>query len=77
MQVLAKGAAQVLALERELDGGLQEAELVAGVVAHALELVAVERPALLQLPQAVRQLDLAPAPRGVLSSSSKMAGVRM
>ena len=37
-------AAQVLALQRELHRGLQEAELVAGVVAHALEAIAVDRP---------------------------------
>src|SRR2546427_10333076 len=40
-------------------GGLEEAELVAGVVALADELHRVHRPALAQRAQAVRELDLA------------------
>src|SRR5262245_44419188 len=59
LQVLAEGAAQVVALERELDRGLQEAQLVSGVVARALEAVAVQAPVLAQGAQAVRELDLA------------------
>ena len=45
--------------QREVHDGLQEAELVAGVVAHALDLAGVDRPRLEQLAQTVGQLDLA------------------
>ena len=54
------GPAQVRPLQRELHRRLQEAELVAGVVADALEAVAVDRPACSQqAPQPVGELDLA------------------
>src|SRR5439155_15737465 len=59
LQVLAKGADQVRALERKLHGGLQEAELVAGVVPDPLEAIAVELAPLPQGAQAVGELDLA------------------
>ena len=45
--------------QREVDHRLQESELVAGVVADALDLAGVDRPRLQQLAQAVGQLDLA------------------
>src|SRR6185503_15339040 len=58
-QVLAEGAAQVRPLQGELHRGLEEAQLVAGVVAGALEAVAVDRALVPQGPQAVGELDLA------------------
>ena len=59
LQVLAKVAAQVLALQGELDRGFQESQLVAGVVALALEGVAVDFFLLEQCLQAVGQLQFA------------------
>src|SRR6185436_19174780 len=59
-QVLGELAAEDLVLEREIDGGLQVTELLAGVVALSFEDVAVESAARLHQPaQRVRQLDLA------------------
>ena len=58
-QVRPEGLYEVLSLQRELDHRLQESELVAGVVADAINLVGVERPALQQRAQTVGQLNLA------------------
>ena len=60
-QVLAERAGQVRAPQREVDHRLQEPELVAGVVADAVDLARVDRPRLQQLAQPVGQLDLARA----------------
>ena len=60
-QVLGELVGEVGPLQREVDHRLQEAELVAGVVADALHLARVNRPRLQQLAQAVGQLDLAGA----------------
>ena len=78
LQVLAERPAQVVALQRELDGGLQEAELVAGVVADALEAVAEQRALLLlSWRRPFVSWISPPSSRGVVSSASKMSGVRM
>ena len=47
--------------QREVHHRLQEPQLVAGVVAHALDFAGVDRPRLQQLAQAVGQLNLAGA----------------
>ena len=59
LQILPERPAEVLALEGELDGGLQESQLVAGVVALSLEEVPVDRPPGQQGLQRARELDLA------------------
>ena len=41
-QVLAKGAAQIVAAQRKLHGGFEEAEFVAGIVAGAFEAVGID-----------------------------------
>ena len=55
--------------QREVDDRLQEPELVAGVVADAVDVAAVDRPLLQQAAQAVGQLDLA----GAIASRSRRA----
>ena len=59
LQVGAEGLGEIRALQGEVHHRLEEAELVAGVVADAVDLVGVERPRAQQLAQAVGQLDLA------------------
>ena len=60
---------QVRPGQRELHRGLQEAELLAGVVALALELDGIDGPPAPQRAQAVRQLNLAPrVRRGLLEN---------
>src|SRR5271157_6410238 len=58
LQVLSKLTAQVGALQRHLHRGLEEAELVARVVALALKNVSINRLFQQQSPQGVGQLDL-------------------
>ena len=78
LQVLAERLGEIRPAQREVDDRLQESELVAGVVADAVDLAAVDRPLLQQPPQAVGQLDLAGAIACAVSSSAgKMSGVRM
>ena len=60
-QVVAEGLREVRPAQREIHHGLEEPQLVAGVVAHAVDLAAVDRPLLQQPPQPVGQLDLAGA----------------
>src|SRR6185295_3573771 len=74
LEVRAEGVGQVRPGQRELDGGLEEAELVAGVVALALELHRVHRPARAQRAQAVGQLDLAAAVGGGLGQDVEEVG---
>jgi ribose transport system substrate-binding protein len=77
-QILPKLFAQILALQRKLHRGLQEAELVAGIVAFAFEGVAVDLFLLQQPLQPIGQLQLAArAQLDVDSSVSKIVGVRM
>src|SRR5437868_3777436 len=59
LQVHAEGPAEIGPLQRELDRRLQEAELVARIVAHALEAAAEERLGAQQAAHAVGELDLA------------------
>ena len=60
-QIAAKRVGQVWTLQREIHHRLQEAQLVAGVVAHAIDLVGVDRAIVQESPQAVGQLDFAGA----------------
>src|SRR5690606_38733426 len=48
---------QVGPLQGEIHDGLQEAELIAGVVPDTFDLTGVDRPVLQQPPESVRQLD--------------------
>src|SRR5262245_520162 len=59
LQIAAKVGGEIGAGQSELDGRLEEAELVAAVVPPALELHAVHGPAGPQDPERVGQLDLA------------------
>src|SRR2546427_3961477 len=54
-----EGFGEVRAREGHLDGGLQEAQLVAGIEAAAREANGVERSPLAQAPEGVSELDLA------------------
>ena len=58
-EILPERLGEVGPLQREVDQRLQESQLVAGVVADAVDLAGVERPLAQQLAQAVGQLDLA------------------
>src|SRR5215510_10164675 len=59
LQVGAKGVCEIRARQREIDGGLEEAQLLPRVVAPALELHGVNRAPAAQCAQAVGELDLA------------------
>jgi len=48
-------------MQCELDGGFQEAQLIAGVIARAFKTVAVNGPVAEQVLQRVGELDLAAA----------------
>src|ERR1035441_5938912 len=63
LQVLPEGPTQVVAAQGEFHRRFQEAELVAGVVARALETIRVDRTAAQQVPQRVGELDFAAAAR--------------
>ena len=58
-QVFPEGAAEIVAAEGQLDGGLEEAELVAGVVTLALEAEGVDGAAAQEVLQGVGELDFA------------------
>ena len=53
LQVVAEGAAEVVAAEGEFDGGFEEAEFIAGVVARAFEAHSVNGPAAEKVAEAV------------------------
>src|SRR5512132_1589287 len=74
LQVTAKVVGEVGTGEGELDGGLEEAELVARVVALALELDRVHRAPRAERAQAVGELDLAALVGGGLGENSKDVG---
>src|SRR5262245_54061536 len=59
-EIRAEGVGQVGAGQGKFDGGLEETELLAGVVSLALELDRVDRPLRAQHPEPVGELDLAP-----------------
>src|SRR5215467_7156953 len=59
LQVRAKGVREIRTRQREVDGGLEEAELLPRVVAPALELHGVDGAPAAQRAQAVGELDLA------------------
>src|SRR5215467_267315 len=59
LQVRAKGVREIRTREREVDGGLEETELLPRVVAPALELHGVDGAPAAQRTQAVGELDLA------------------
>ena len=61
-QVLGERRCQVRTLQREIDDRLQEAELVAGVVAHAVDAAGVDRARLEQLAQPVADAATTPPP---------------
>ena len=63
LQVLAKRAAQVVAPQCEFDSGLQKAQLVASVIARALETIAVDGTVAQQVFQRVGELDFSAASR--------------
>src|SRR5437667_8534490 len=52
---------EVRPAQGEIDDGLQEAELVAGIVPHAFHFTCIDRPRLEQGPQSVGELNLARA----------------
>src|SRR5690606_26439731 len=60
-QVRTELVGQVRPPQREIDDGLQKPQLVAGIVAHAVDAAAVDRTPLQQVAQAVGELDLAGA----------------
>ena len=77
-RVLAERLGQIRPAQREVHHRLQEAQLVAGVVAHAVDLERVDRARLQQPPQSVGELDLAGLRSdAVASSAGKMSGVSM
>src|SRR4249920_185800 len=57
-QILTEVFAEIRPAKREVHDRLQESQLVAGVVAGALDTASVNRPRLQQLPKTVGQLDL-------------------
>src|SRR5215510_847501 len=59
LQVRAKGVREVRARQREVDGGLEETQLLTRVVASALEFHGVDGAPAAQRAQAVGELDLA------------------
>src|SRR5215467_2532949 len=59
LEVRAKGVREIRAREREVDGGLEEAELLPRVVTPALELHGIDGAPAAQRAQAVGELDLA------------------
>src|SRR5262245_58919374 len=59
LEIGSEGGAEVLAAERELYGGFEETELVAGIVAGAFERLAVDGPLAEQRAQSVGELYLA------------------
>ncbi len=63
-QVVGERLREIGPAQREIDDGLQEPELVARVVADAVDVAAVDRPILQQPAQAVGQLNLAGAIAG-------------
>src|SRR5579864_1602707 len=63
LQVRAKLVAEIVATQGKLDRGLQEAELVAGVVARAFEHIPVNGPVAQQVFQGIGELDFAAASR--------------
>ena len=76
-EIAAERLGQVGPPEREIHQRLQESELVAGVVAHAVNLARVDRPLLQQPAQPVGQLNFAGAVARRRPSAAKMSGVRM
>ena len=70
-----EGGAEVVALEGEFDGGLEEAELVAGVVALAFVVEAVDLLVLEEGFDGVGELEFAAGAGGdVFRSSRRCAG---
>ena len=53
LEVLPERAAQIVPLQSELDGGFQEAQLVARIITFAVELEGIDRPLAQQVPQDV------------------------
>src|SRR5581483_7892169 len=73
LEVLAEGVREIGPGQRELDGGLEEPELLPGVVPLAFELDRVDRAAAPQHAQAVGELDLpAGVRRGVLEDREQV-----
>src|SRR5262245_12329639 len=60
-KVLGERLGEIGTPKREVDDSLEEPQLVAGVVPDAFDFAGVNRPALQQLAQSIRQLNLARA----------------
>jgi hypothetical protein len=61
LQVGTEFIAKIVAAQRELDGGLQEAQLVAGIIARAFEHIPINRPVAQKVLESVGQLNFAAA----------------